>query len=1038
MNGTNFELIEDARTLAQDTISPVERAAKAPIDLSTTERTDESCSEAHDYVSSKATRKRAISFASALLPFAMKALSEFWIAVPPTLLFRVDKLALQDDFLEDLLRRLLALTDRTLVLELNIARLEERLPGVTPQDRFESFVLGLQERGGWQPILAEYPLLRANIERVSAQWVTSTREMFLHLQSHWEQLRPMLLAPLAAPSLSGCARGLSDPHRDGHSVAKLIFVDDEDTTKKVSIVYKPRSIKVEGQFQLLLDWCNQKFAQEEVGTPFRLLRLVNGRDCGFVECVDHRSCESVAEVERFYQRQGQLLALLHLVGGADFHEENLIAYGEFPMYVDLEALFHHSVEYPNDASGTYRAVRFLNESVMRLSLLPERIWGNDTNSGVYISGLGVATEQMSPDQWPVWEARGTDEMQQVKRRFLMPTRENVPLLGGVPIKAGEYLESLLDGFERLCRLILIHRSEFLSKRGPLMAFADIEVRQLQRQTMIYARILKDSLHPDVLRNDRALEELLNALDVLSERSPALQKLVNSEKNDLRRHDVPIFLSTPSSRHLWDSHGHVVRDYFSSSGLSIAIDKIKTLTTDAVARQVWLIQCSMAATRVGHADVVRDEGSPIAEHDPLRCAGSWSTILREDFLRCAILIGDRLLKTAFYGERDAAWLSFSATDHDNWSVRVAGSNLYDGVGGIALFLAYLSRLTGEPRFIDATRRAALTLTRLMEKGFDSGVGGYCGSTSQIYALSHLAGFVNPFDSDVAITRVLNDIVTQVDADETFDVVSGTAGSLCALLAYWKTSGDPRALEVAVRCGQHLVSSAQAQTIGMAWKAKQHARPLIGYSHGTAGIAFALFELSKTLDAAAKNDIEKYTTFVRTANAAISFERACYRAHCNTWPDFRTQEGPDSQIDSHASMVAWCHGAPGIALSRLSSDRRCMSELRRREIEVAIELTLSTPLMNNYSLCHGELGNALIVHNAAQALDRNDWLDRLAPRLTNVMYNVGMRRFPSGVAGQHETPGLMTGLAGIGMAFMRLAQPDRVPNVLNLSPPIAASR
>jgi lantibiotic modifying enzyme len=36
---------------------------------------------------------------------------------------------------------------------------------------------------------------------------------------------------------------------------------------------------------------------------------------------------------------------------------------------------------------------------------------------------------------------------------------------------------------------------------------------------------------------------------------------------------------------------------------------------------------------------------------------------------------------------------------------------------------------------------------------------------------------------------------------------------------------------------------------------------------------------------------------------------------------------------------------------------------------------------------------------------------------------------------ETPGLMTGIAGIGYGLLRLADPDRVPSVLTLQPPFA---
>ena len=39
---------------------------------------------------------------------------------------------------------------------------------------------------------------------------------------------------------------------------------------------------------------------------------------------------------RFYRRQGALLALLYALEATDFHAENLIASGEFPVLIDLE------------------------------------------------------------------------------------------------------------------------------------------------------------------------------------------------------------------------------------------------------------------------------------------------------------------------------------------------------------------------------------------------------------------------------------------------------------------------------------------------------------------------------------------------------------------------------------------------------------------------------------------------------------------------------------------------------------------------------
>jgi lantibiotic modifying enzyme len=60
-----------------------------------------------------------------------------------------------------------------------------------------------------------------------------------------------------------------------------------------------------------------------------------------------------------------------------------------------------------------------------------------------------------------------------------------------------------------------------------------------------------------------------------------------------------------------------------------------------------------------------------------------------------------------------------------------------------------------------------------------------------------------------------------------------------------------------------------------------------------------------------------------------------------------------------------------------------------------------------------------------------LDRLAGMVLDSIDRHGWQcAGPGGV----EMPGLMLGLAGIGYQMLRLADPDRVPSVLLLAPPV----
>jgi lantibiotic modifying enzyme len=136
-----------------------------------------------------------------------------------------------------------------------------------------------------------------------------------------------------------------------------------------------------------------------------------------------------------------------------------------------------------------------------------------------------------------------------------------------------------------------------------------------------------------------------------------------------------------------------------------------------------------------------------------------------------------------------------------------------------------------------------------------------------------------------------------------------------------------------------------------------------------------------------------------------------------------------------MTPWCHGAPGIGLARLCSLRHLDDEAIRAEIDTALQTTLAKGFGGNHSLCHGDLGNLELLLQASQVLAEPQWhaqVDRIAAIILESISRDGwLCGTPLGV----ESPGLMTGLAGIGYGLLRLAEPTRVPCVLVLAPPVA---
>ena len=116
-----------------------------------------------------------------------------------------------------------ALCVRTLVLELNCARLLGQLAGDTPEDRFAAFLAPLRAGGGWPALLDDYPVLRDAVATARRQLCAQVVELFERLACDRSALAA---AGFPAARLVGASASLSDPHRGGRGVWKLTFSAD--------------------------------------------------------------------------------------------------------------------------------------------------------------------------------------------------------------------------------------------------------------------------------------------------------------------------------------------------------------------------------------------------------------------------------------------------------------------------------------------------------------------------------------------------------------------------------------------------------------------------------------------------------------------------------------------------------------------------------------------------------------------------------------------------------------------------------------------
>jgi lantibiotic modifying enzyme len=107
--------------------------------------------------------------------------------------------------------------------------------------------------------------------------------------------------------------------------------------------------------------------------------------------------------------------------------------------------------------------------------------------------------------------------------------------------------------------------------------------------------------------------------------------------------------------------------------------------------------------------------------------------------------------------------------------------------------------------------------------------------------------------------------------------------------------------------------------------------------------------------------------------------------------------------------------------------------RAEIDIALEKTLISGFGGNHSLCHGDLGNLEVIAHASRILGTPRWAVQTQRAAGDIVQTIEREGWSCGIPLAVESPGLMTGLAGIGFGLLRLAEPSAVPSVLMLAPP-----
>lgn len=693
---------------------------------------------------------------------------------------------------------------------------------------------------------------------------------------------------------------------------------------------------------------------------------------GWMEFVSTESCISEKQVRGFYVEAGMLLSLMYALEAEDIHAENLIAHGQHPVIVDLEMLFHRNADSVDVEDVDMSQMRPAIHNVLKSFLLPV---SPETNRKESIAAITTLTPQE------------TDY-----------ALHNIPKLDGTYVPVTEYIKPFVSGFKDGYKKILLYKKEGLNKFEALSAFSGCTARYVCRKTVSYQRVIKALYHPDI-QSGRRKPDFIFA-HMLKACTPKMMKRVEVECRSMLQGDVPRFTHQVEQKQLVLDGRVVSSDYFDFSAMDEVVSHMNGLNQHDLEQQIKIIHQAFEPEKIA---LVSEEDDSTLNNLPLNTI---MTIFEREY------VGFKHLGFWPVYRRDAYFGSRLSYSHQS---------LYDGQSGILLFMAHAMSYyqhTFSPFLSEGQIVNSLCAIRGWVKYSTDSIG-MNGLSGILYANAAVLKLY-PLNSSVVqnAQTIIDEISVTAEHCQELDVIDGLAGAILVLLSTHQLIPQSNAQDVAKKCTDRLVSLLSESHSG-GWPTYKN-KTLFGFAHGLSGIGHALLKYASIAD-----DARAYTK----ALELLSFESEQFDEATGNWPD-RRFEG-DKQKEE--AMTAWCHGAVGIGISRLSS-LRYLKDPTPRFFEVDIQRSKQhiedKGSVRGHGLCHGNMGNSELMKGLYKAgyITEQKWLSFVE---NTKFYVTGLLSERKATHSQNNvfTLSLMNGWAGIGFQLMRLEK-DELPNLLML--------
>ncbi|EMF0201790.1 type 2 lantipeptide synthetase LanM [Enterococcus hirae] len=852
---------------------------------------------------------------------------------------------------------------RTIVYDFNLLKSQLQKLSVKSYIRNylsnEKYVTGLFQR---------FPVLFNLIDKKIKETICYISEVIQHVEYDSKEINELFSIQLDQEI--GVEFSLGDPHLSGKFPLVI-------TGKKNKIIYKPRS----NYNDLLFGECVALFNKNNFNKQLAQIKLLNRKTYSWSEFIVSDPCQSEEEVQDFYYKMGAIIAILFYLNASDIHLENLIASGGSPMLIDLECLFNN-LDRMEALSVNDKIHEILTNSVLNSGIVPmyNEFFKDD------ISALGSHEnlfQRFSVPQLIVseddLEIKFTENSDEFKYSY-----SNVPMYHGQNYRFLDYKQQIYQGFTETFHLFLDKKSELIDIVERYKN--DITIRHLIKPTATYSKIATLSYHPRFLTApfDRLL--FVYSQMVRFGSTPFL----TYEIEDILEGDIPYVFSKLNSNTLNISKKMTFTNNSRIDFLTLWKKKIHSLSEKDLNYQLNILQKSF-----GDKNITLENLFIIGEkNDEIKTL--------ESYIHSKRIVHNKQVTWLHTGYEDL-------TKDKDFKIRLKlqpmNNSLYNGKIGVAITYYYLWKTKND---FDYKNRFLLILNDLLDhfdlsnqKNYDIGV--FSGLGGYIYLFNLIAPSLRTSKLIAIEQDILQYLGQKIKKDKILDIMSGTAGLLLLFCNIYKKSPNKELKKLIGLCVENLLNNLiESEGKGSYWESSVEKKLILGFSHGTSGILYAL---------AIYEELFSVTKIKETIGAVTLFENQ-HRKN-GVWFDTRGEKWIEQN-------TFYCNGLVGMLTHRYLMEGESPEELlyfARLKEELNKERVDSC-------LCHGFLGNMwlyrhfFIHHNIkSYAFLLDDWNAYLDKRTIN----------ESCLEDEFLDVGLMTGLSGVILGLLALENPN-IPNIL----------